>query len=143
MTKKEFVYDAFISYRNVSADRKRALKVLEELESIGVRLAIDERDFQANRTFVQEMERCVVESRYTLAIVTSEYLRSGNTIEEAVLSKVLGMDELKDRLVPLKFEDVQLPTWIHSIVGVDFTKTHPFVDPMDKVKSLFSGQAAH
>jgi hypothetical protein len=132
---KAFPYDAFISYRHSDRDRRFARKLLRELEQSGYVVAIDERDFNASANFLDEMERCIRDSRYTLAVVSSRYLESGNCQEEAIVCKVLDMDERRQRLVPLVIEKVQMPAWLFGIVGIDFTKTNPLVSPSEKVKT--------
>ena len=96
-----FVYDAFLSYRRDEPDRSFAHDLLNKLEGAGLQVAIDERDFRPEATFLEEMERCIRESRFTLAILSPRYLDSGNTIEEAIICKVLDMRERRRRLIPL------------------------------------------
>jgi hypothetical protein len=100
------IYDAFLSYRHGEPDSGWARWLLGELESAGFRLAIDERDFAPQHSFVTEMERCVRQSRFTLAIVSRRYFESGNAEEEAVIAKVLDMGDRKKRLIPLVMERV-------------------------------------
>lgn len=126
-------YDAFLSYRHGGADGEVARQLLEALESRGYRIAIDERDFPANASFLLEMERCVRESRFTIAIVSTRYLESDNCQEEAIICKVLDMAERKRRLIPVTIEPVAMPTWLYGIVGIDFTKENPIVDPLEKL----------
>ncbi len=127
-------YDAFISYRHQDPDKVFARNILTKLEWAGFKVAIDERDFDPSETFPNEMERCVKESRFTLAVVSPRYFDSGNAQEEAVICKVLGMRERKRRLVPLILEKVQMPIWMFDLVGIDFTAPDPLVDPLDKLK---------
>lgn len=129
-----YKYDAFVSYRHDDPDAAFARKLVSDLEECGYRVAIDERDFTANKTFLGEMERCVQESRFTLAVVSPRYFESGNTTEEAVICKVLDMGERQRRLIPLTIVKVPMPTWMYNIVGVDFTATEPLVTPMEKLK---------
>ena len=84
-------------------------------------MAIDFRDFAPNQHFLSEMERCIKESRFVLCVVTSQYLDSDHCVEEAIISKTLDMADRRKRLVPLIFERVELPVWLHGLVGIDFT----------------------
>jgi hypothetical protein len=129
------VYDAFISYRHAEPDRTHALEILEALESRRLRVAIDFRDFAPNEHFLSEMERCVKTSRFVLCIITSRFLDSDHTSEEALISKTLDMAERKMRLVPLIFEPVNLPIWLYGLVGIDFTAT-AHVDPITRLLEL-------
>ena len=128
-------YDVFISYRHGGPDADVARQLLRELESDGYVVAIDERDFPANASFLQEMERCIRESRYTVAILSPRYLESGHTEEEAIISKVLDMGQRRRRLIPFIIQAVALPAWLFGIVGIDCTAADPLVDPIEKLKA--------
>jgi hypothetical protein len=134
------VYDAFISYRHTEPDRAYAIEILETLERRGLRVAIDFRDFAANEHFLSEMERCIRQSRYVLCVITSQYLTSDHTSEEAIISKTLDLADRRRRLVPLVFERVELPVWLHGLVGIDFTESAS-VDPAQRLLGLL-GRAA-
>ena len=128
-------YDVFLSYRHGPPDADIARDLLETLEADGYRVAIDERDFPANASFLEEMERCIRESRYTVAIVSARYLESGNCQEEAIVCKVLDMDERRRRLVPIVIEPVSMPAWLYGIVGIFLTRADPLVEPLDKLRA--------
>jgi hypothetical protein len=130
-------YDAFLSYRHTEPDKTHATDILESLEARGLRVAIDVRDFAPNEHFLSEMERCIKESRFVLCIITSQYLESEHTSEEAIISKALDMAERRKRLVPLIFERVELPVWLHGLVGIDFTPTAS-VEPLERLSGLLS-----
>jgi hypothetical protein len=131
------VYDAFISYRHTEPDKTHAIDLLESLERRGLRVAIDFRDFAANEHFLSEMERCIKESRYVLCVITSQYLASDHTAEEAIISKTLDLADRRKRLVPLVFERVELPVWLHGLVGIDFTELAS-VEPTERLLGLFA-----
>jgi len=128
-------YDAFISYRHHEVDRTVVRQLVETLEADGYRVAIDERDFRANASFLTEMERCIRESRFTIAVISSRYLESGNAEEEAIISKVLDMADRRRRLIPMLIEPVAMPAWLYGIVGIDLGAPSPLVDPIEKLKS--------
>ncbi len=130
----EYKYDAFISYRHGGEDEVFARRLLEELEGSGFKVVIDQRDFSSSATFLEEMERCIKESQYTLAIVSPRYLESGNALEEAIIGKVLDMAERRRRLLPLTIATTELPTWMYNITGIDFTAQNPLIDPFEKLK---------
>ncbi len=129
------VYDAFISYRHTEPDKTHAIDILESLERRGLRVAIDFRDFAANEHFLSEMERCIKQSRFVLCVITSQYLASDHTSEEAIISKTLDLADRRRRLVPLVFERVELPVWLHGLVGIDFTESAS-VDPTERLLGL-------
>ncbi len=129
-------YDAFISYRHAAVDTAFARKLSRGLEEKGYRAAIDERDFNVNESFLEEMERCVRESRFTLAVISPRYFDSGNAVEEVVICKVLGLRERKRRLIPLIIEKVEMPYWLYTIVGIDFTGEDPLIDPIVRLGAV-------
>jgi hypothetical protein len=128
-------YDVFVSYRHHAVDKRFATELVAALEAEGYRVAIDERDFAANASFLHEMERAIRESRFTVAVVSPRYLESGNAEEEAVITKVLDMGDRRRRLIPLLIEPVSMPVWLYSIVGIDWTKSDALVDPFEKLKA--------
>ena len=133
-------YDLFISYRHGEPDSAFARELLTAIEARGYRAAIDERDFQANASFLQEMERCIRESRHTVAIISTRYLGSGHCEEEAIVCKVLDMGDRRRRLIPMIIEPVTLPAWLYGLVGIDCTKPDPLVDPIDKLQSTLRSE---
>ena len=106
------------------------------LERAGFRTAFDGRDFRPNEPVIAEMERCIRESRFTLCVITQRYANSGFCSEEAVVSKTLDMSERRRRLVPLILERVDLPVWLHGLVGIDFSDRMAAFDPYEKLISL-------
>jgi hypothetical protein len=131
-----------MSYRHHDVDKMFATELVSALEADGYRVAIDERDFLANASFLKEMERAVRESRFTLAVISPRYLESGNTEEEAIIAKVLDMGDRRRRLIPLVIEPVSMPAWLYGIVGIDWTKRDPLVDPFDKLKATLGAPLA-
>jgi hypothetical protein len=135
-------YDVFVSYRHEGVDRNFATELVSALEADGYKVAIDERDFPANASFLQEMERAIRESRFTVAVISPRYLQSGNCEEEAIICKVLDMGDRKRRLIPILIEPVSMPAWLYGIVGIDCTKRDPLVDPFDKLKATLGAPLA-
>jgi hypothetical protein len=129
-------YDAFISYRHVEPDRTFALRLLEFIEDSGFKAAFDERDFRANEKIVAEMERCIVESRYTLCIISPRYISSGFCSEEAEVCKTIDLEQRRKRLVPIVLERTILPSWFGGLVGIDFAASRTTLDPYQKLRSL-------
>lgn len=136
------IYDTFISYRHQEPDRTFVLELVNRLEENGLRVAIDERDFQPNQHFLTEMERCIKQSRFTLCILSRAYLQSGPCEEEAVITKVLDMSERKRRLVPLFVEEAELPVWLYGLVGINFHRPDPALDPFQKLVALLRQEPA-
>lgn len=135
-------YHAFLSYRHTEPDRGFTWDLLRKLEATGFTIAIDERDCHPPATFLEEMERCMRESHYTLAVLSPRYLESGSTWEEAIISKVLDLKERRRRLIPLILEPVELPTWLYDIVPINFADRQAMVVPFEKLCRVLSGGAA-
>lgn len=134
-------YDVFLSYRRIEPDRSFAIRLLRSLESDGLRVAIDELNFDPAESFITEMERCIRQSRFTLCLLSPRYLESGNTIEEAIIGKALSLSERRQRVIPIIFEAVERPIWLYDIVGIDFTRVDPLLDPLDRLKAYLKNAA--
>ena len=78
-------YDAFLSYRHADKDWVRKTLV-PRLESAGLRLCVDYRDFKLGAALLDEMERAVLEYRFTIAVHTKAYSESGFTDLENILA---------------------------------------------------------
>ncbi|HEX9943962.1 MAG TPA: toll/interleukin-1 receptor domain-containing protein [Thermoanaerobaculia bacterium] len=131
-------YDAFISYRHAEPDRTFTRTLLKELEEAGYKVAIDERDFAANESFVEEMARCIRQSRFTLAVVSPRYFQGGVAPEESLIQKTMDLDNRngrKRRLIPVILENTELPAWFYGLSGVDFTAADPLVPPIERLKA--------
>jgi ABC-type branched-subunit amino acid transport system substrate-binding protein len=126
-------YDVFLSYRHGDPDEPWTRDLRKRLVDAGFKVAFDAVDFFPACTFLEEMERCVKTSRYTGAVISPRYFESGNTQEEAIISQVLSMDERKRRLIPLIFQTADMPTWLFGIVGINFSKVDPDIDPFERL----------
>ncbi|MGO8670933.1 MAG: TIR domain-containing protein [Capsulimonadaceae bacterium] len=128
------VYDVFVSYRRREPDQGWALDLVRRLQQDGYKVAIDIRDFRPNENFLIELERCVVQSRFTVAVVSARYLE-GNTDEELVIAKVLDMSERTRRIIRLDYETVELPVWLYALTGIDWNFANDLVGPYEKLKA--------
>lgn len=127
-------FDVFLSYRHGDPDEQFTRELRRRLTDAGFRVAFDRTDFYPACTFLEEMERCIRESRFTVVVVSPRYFESGNTQEEAIITQVLGMDERRRRLIPCTFEVVDdMPTWMFAVVGIDFSRQDSDVDPYDRL----------
>lgn len=131
------LYDAFVSYRHTEPDQSHAEMLLQELEAKGYRVAIDFRDFRPHEHFLTEMERCIKQSRFILCVASARYVESDHCIEEAIISKTIDLSDRRRRVVPLIFERVELPIWLHGLVGIDFTEAAR-VEPLERLDVLLA-----
>lgn len=102
----DFKYDVFISYRRVPDDRAWVKKTfVPALKAAGLRVCLDDTCFRLGWPIVKEMERAVLESRYTLAVFSPDYMESGFTELENVMAQHLGMETHKVRFIGLIYRD--------------------------------------
>jgi hypothetical protein len=102
-------YDAFVSYnRKASADRSWVEKVLvPRLEALGLRLCLEHRNFRLGVPRIDEMERAITGSRYTLAILTSAYHEGPFEEFQSTLAQHLAIGTRNPRFIPVYREDVK------------------------------------
>ncbi|MCP4691696.1 MAG: toll/interleukin-1 receptor domain-containing protein, partial [Desulfobacterales bacterium] len=115
----QFTYDVFISYAR--ADGKWIPKVLlPRLEKAGLTCALDIRDFRPGAPTVDEIRRCIQESRKTLMVLTPTYLeREWTTLETRVVQN-LSPSNRDRRLIPLLKKECDPPPEIESLTFVNF-----------------------
>jgi hypothetical protein len=128
-----FKYDAFISYRHGDPDRNAALRLDSIFRKARFRVALDERDFRVEQSFLNEMSRCVQESTFTLALLSRRYMESANTLEEAVMTRVLDGKERQKRLIACYLEPCEPPLWMSNLVGVRLYDNAASVSPIKRL----------
>ena len=79
-----FVYDVFVSYAH-SDNEWVHRELLPQLEAARLRVCVDSNDFTPGALSIVEMERAIVESRKTLAVLTPAYAQSSWTTFESAL----------------------------------------------------------
>ena len=122
-----FVYDVFISYRQQEPDRSWVRTVLQpRLAAEGLRVCIDYRDFRLGAPLVKEMERAVVQSRYSLAVLSPAYLKSNFTEFETVLSHHLGLEQGQRRFLAVMREECQPGLRMRAHLWLDMTDDSEF-----------------
>lgn len=133
-------YDVFISYRWGDPDEFQATLINQILREAGYVVAFDKYEFQPHQTAFDEMARCIVESRWTLALLSPRYLESFNTREEAVMQKVLDHKERKRKIVPLFLSECEAPLWLASLVGIRWYLSDP--DPLERLLETLSADSS-
>lgn len=119
-TPPEPAYDVFISYSHRDKAWVRR-ELLPRLESAGLKVCIDYRDFRIGAPIIKEMERAVVTSRHTLLVLTASYLTSAWAEFENLMLQTLDPTNQQSRLIPLIAEKVELPQRIGILNYVDLT----------------------
>lgn len=115
-------YDVFISYRHREPDQSWVRAVLDPaLVAAGVEVCIDHRCFALGAPVVLEMERAVVESRTTVAVMTPSYLESTFGELENVLAEHLGLELAQRRLLAVLREPCEPPLRMRARIYLDMT----------------------
>ena len=100
-----FTYDVFVSYRQQEPDKTWVRKMLvPKLKAAGLRVFIDYLDFRLGVPIVTEMERGVVQSRYTVGVLSPNYLRSNFTDLESILAEQIGLEQSQQRFIGVMHE---------------------------------------
>lgn len=120
-------FDVFISYRQSEPDKAWTQKVLlPELLKKGLKVCIDFRSFRLGFPLVNQMERAVEESRYTLAVLSPAYLKGGFTEFESVMADHLGLEQSKKRFISILREDCKSSLRIRARLWLDMTNESEF-----------------
>jgi hypothetical protein len=131
---RPFEYDVFISYTHHDAATSWVRDVLTPaLKREGFSLLIDVESFRLGAATVDEMERGVVKSRYTLAILTPEYLRSNFTNIENVMAETLGLEQSELRLASVMRIPCDPGLRIRSRLWLDMTDDSQFESNMTRL----------
>jgi len=82
---------------------------------------IDEADFAIGAPILQERERAVQQSRYTLLVISRAWLDSSWQVFDELLTSSFGMETRTWRAIPLIMAPCDLPPRLHMLVKVDLT----------------------
>lgn len=116
------VYDVFISYRQQNPDGAWVRGVLvERLHTAGLRVFIDYESFRLGAPLVLEMARGVEQSRYTLAVLSPDYLESNFTELENVLAEHLGLELSQRRLLIVRRAPCEPRLGLRARLWLDMT----------------------
>jgi hypothetical protein len=141
-TENSFKYDVFISYRQLEPDltwvRKR---LVSGLTARGVRPFIDYRNFRLGAPLIQEMERGVVESHYTLAVLSPDYLASNFTEVENLMADHLGLEVKQRRLLALVLRPCDASLRMRFRLWLDATDDANFEPNLDRLAAEIRGGA--
>jgi hypothetical protein len=119
----EYTYDVLISYSH--KDRAWVWdELLPRLEGAGLRVCIDDRDFEIGVPSLVNMERAVDSSRHTLIVLTPAWVESQWTEFESLLAGTADPAGRRRKLFPLMPRSCKLPSRIAMLTYADFTQPH-------------------
>lgn len=135
-------YDVFISYRQREPDKSWVRKQLfPALRDAGLRVCIDFRDFRLGAQVLTEMERAVVESRYTLAVLSPQYLESSFTELESILGRQAGLEGRSRRFLAVMRTPCQVGLDLRSRLWLDMSQDEDFADNIERLARELSQPA--
>lgn len=116
-----FRYDAFISY---SAEDSAWVRdtLLPYLESEGLRICIENRDFEPGRARLVNIENAVERSLRTLIVLTPEWVKSEWRSFESLLIQSDDPAGQRARMIPLRLETCEPPKRIAMLTPIDLTQ---------------------
>jgi hypothetical protein len=129
-----FEYDVFISYRQHEPEKTWVRKTLRPvLETAGLKACIDHRDFRLGSPLVLEIQHAVERSRYTLTVLTPEYLNSNFTELENVLAEHLGLEKSQRRLLAVLREPCTPRLGMRARLWLDMTEDGDFDENIQRL----------
>ncbi len=120
-TNKGVQYDVFISYSHYDKEWVRNW-LLIRLESAGLCVCIDHRDFIPGLPSLINIENSIVYSKKMLIILTPNWIKSKWTNFESLLIQTNYPIGMETGLIPLLLESCDLPKRIAMLTYLDFTQ---------------------
>lgn len=127
LSNNNYLNDVFISYHDKDPDKTWARKVLlPALQDQGLKVIIDFRHFRLGSPKLVEMERAIIRSRYTLAIVTPAYMKSSFSELENLLADQLGLENGQRRLLLVLRKPCHPNLRLRARMWLDMTQDNEF-----------------
>lgn len=108
----------FISHSSI--DKQIARRLTAELTRIGVRAWLDEREIKVGDDIIENIESGIRESDYLALVLTPKSVRSTWVTEELNAFRIRQYSEKTGRVLPLLFEDCEIPPMLRSKKYADF-----------------------
>ncbi len=115
-----FTFDVFISYSHADAAWVKDW-LLPRLESAGLRVCIDFRDFEIGAPSIVNMERAVQQSAKTLLVISPNWVKSEWAKFESLLLQTQDPAGKDRRLLLLMLEKCTMPARLGIFTYADFT----------------------
>jgi hypothetical protein len=130
----EYEFDVFISYRQKEPDRSWVRnKIIPVLQENNLKVFVDYKHFKLGAPIIKEMERGIVNSKYTLAVLSPAYLESNFTEFESLISEHLGLLNTQRRLIAIMKEYCKPRISIQSKLWLDFSTEHAFNENVERL----------
>lgn len=123
----EYVHDVFISYSHDDGTWVWD-ELLPRLEGEGLKVCIDDRDFEIGVPILSNIEQAVDNSRHTLIVLTPAWVESAWTEFESLLAGAADPAGRRRKLFPLKLKPCEPPSRIAMLAHADFTQSHDRAD---------------
>jgi hypothetical protein len=120
-------YDIFISYSHQDGDWVWQ-QLLPRLESVGLRVCIDTRNFEIGTPSLVNMERAVDDSRHVLLVLTPAWVESEWTDFESLLGGTGDPAGRRRKLFPIMLKECKPPSRIAMLTWADFRQPDDHID---------------
>ncbi|WFE36003.1 FxSxx-COOH system tetratricopeptide repeat protein [Micromonospora sp. WMMD975] len=110
------LYDFFLSHH--PADRKWAEWIAAELEEAGYRVSVGSRDLRPGARWSEEIEKIILSSDVTLALLSPAALRSPDVARERQLAHDIDPGGEAARLVPVQVVECRMPAGLGDLNGI-------------------------
>src|ERR1044072_6242099 len=114
-------FDVFISYSHRDAKWVRSW-LLPRLESAGLRVCIDFRDFKLGAPSLDNMTDAAIRSSKTLFVMTPNWTVSEYSQFESLVTQTMDPIGRNGRLLPLMLKNCALPSRLQILPYADFRK---------------------
>jgi len=132
-------YDVFISYSHRNQQWVHNW-LLPRLESAGLSVCIDTRDFEIGVPSIVNMERAAQHSRHTLLVLTPSWVKSEWTGFESLLIQTEDPIGLRRRIIPLMLEQCELPDRIGMFTYANFTVSSRWDNELQRLLKALGAQ---
>lgn len=137
-------HDVFVSYRWVEPDRSFVReRLVPALEERGLTVCLDTTDFRIGHPILREMERAVLDSRYTLSVLTPAYEASGMTDVERIMAQHLDAEERRLRWLAVVLEPVPLRLLDRYRLALDLTDAKGIEAQLDRLAETLRVSPVH
>ncbi|MEI7825228.1 MAG: toll/interleukin-1 receptor domain-containing protein [Chlorobiaceae bacterium] len=111
----------FISYSR--GDKEIARQIRLKLESVGMRVWIDEGELLAGDSLIQKISEGVGDADYLVALVSEYSIESEWCQKEISLAATDGIKSRRTKVIPVRVGDVEMPRTLADVVYLDFDTT--------------------